>query len=584
MGHGCEQLNVFAFHKPDPQDGPEFFAALSVVGRFWKFSKNLSGAVAGVTLCFKKMEKPAPTDPELLNEWLGQHREAAFHALVARYAGLVYATAKRSCGGDDSLAAEASQLTFITLAQKAKSLTTCASLGGWLHATAAMQARNLLRKSQRESRKRHLLQAAMETESHRHHADSWQEMQPVLEGALAALSAKDREALILRFYRSLTVREIATTLGIATDAAQKRIDRATDRLRSKLACRGFQTSSSLSAAMLAGYAAEATAAPLSTSLLASKAITATAISTSTPLLITLAALMKSSSLIPPVLILIAATSWIVYQRQSISEVRSANATMEQTLVRVANQPRTVSVATDLGREKPTKAVQKVDSKSLQKADSIGGKQLIAKVAEMLGNRYDQKDPAWDFLKQQISSLSKEDLVAALDEVAAQNFHFLSRYFTNRDLLSALREIDPGLSLNRCGDLIINGDENLADNLTHTLKEWGKKDPQQAGAWLDQQIATGKYDSKRLDSKDCLRDMLEANLIDALLIKNNASAKVRLKSLSTEDRDAVALKLSAIYGHKAELVSLDSFSKQYGKQSSQLARDCYEILKGKNSEK
>ena len=534
-----------------------------------------------MTLSRQKMEKSAPTDPELLTEWLGQHREAAFHALVARYAELVYATAKRSCGGDDSLAAEASQLTFITLAQRAESLTTCASLGGWLHMTAVMQVRNLLRKSQRETRKRYLLQAAMETESHRHHADSWQEMQPVLEGALASFSAKDREALILRFYRSLTVREIAATLGIATDAAQKRIDRATDRLRSNLARRGFQTSSSLSAALLAGYAAEATAAPLSISLLASKAITAAAVSTSTPLLVTLAALMKSSSLIPPALVLIAATSWIAYQRHSLSEVRSVNATMEQTLVRVVNQPRTVSTATDLEREKPTKAVQKVDSKSVQKVDFIGGKQLIAQVAEMLGNQYNQKDPAWDFLKRQINSLSKEDLVAALNEVAAQNFHFISRYITNRDLLSALGEIDPELSLNRCGDVVINGDSNLADNLTHTLKEWGKKDPQQAGAWLDQQIATGKYDSKRLDGKDGLKNTLEATLIDALLIKNNAAAKVRMKSLSKEDRDAVTIKLSAIYGGKAELISLESFSKTYGNQSSQLARDCYEIIKGTN---
>jgi DNA-directed RNA polymerase specialized sigma24 family protein len=37
-------------------------------------------------------------------------------------------------------------------------------------------------------------------------------MQPVLDDALASFSTKDRVALILRFYHSLTVREIATTL------------------------------------------------------------------------------------------------------------------------------------------------------------------------------------------------------------------------------------------------------------------------------------------------------------------------------------------------------------------------------------
>ena len=519
----------------------------------------------------QKMEKPAASDPELLDEWLGQHREAAFHALVARYAGLVYATAKRSCG-DDSLAAEASQLTFITLAQKARSLTSCASLGGWLHATAIMQAKNLLRKSQRETRKRLLLQAAMETESHRHHADSWQEIQPVLDDALASLSTKDREALILRFYRSLTVREIAATLGIATNAAQKRIDRATDRLRSKLARRGFQSSSSLSAALLAGYAAEATAAPLSISLLASKAITAAALSTSTPLLITLAALMKSSSLIPPALILIAATSWIAYQRHSLSVVRSDNATMEQTLVQVANQPRTVSTATDFGREKLTKSVQK--------EDAIGGKQLIAQVAKMLSDRHAEDDPAWDFLKRQISLLSKEDLVAALDEVSVQNFHLVSRDTIYQSLLHALGKIDPELSLNHCGNLWIKGEPNVADYLTATLREWGKKEPQQAGAWLDQQITTGKYDSKRLDNKDSLRDQLEAALIDALILKNDAAAKVRLESLSKESRVAVTLKLSNTYWTKTtDPGSLEYFLHAYGEQSSRLVRDCYEIMKG-----
>jgi RNA polymerase sigma factor (sigma-70 family) len=524
------------------------------------------------------MENSAPSDPELLDEWLGKHREAAFHALVARYAGLVYATAKRSCR-DDSLAAEASQLTFITLAQKARSLTSCASFGGWLHVTAVMQAKNLLRKSQRETRKRLLLQAAMETESHQYHADSWQEMQPVLDDALASLSAKDRETLILRFYRSLTVREIATTLGIATDAAQKRIDRATDRLRSKLARLGFQTSSSLSAALLAGYAAEAQAAPLPVSLLASKAITAAAITTSTPLLITLGTLMKSSSLIPPALILIAATSWITYQHQSLSTVRSVNAKMEQTLVSVAKYPRTASsVATGLGREKPTQSVRHIRS--------IGGKKLIIQVAEMLNNRYAPDDPAWELFKQQIKSLSKEDLVAALDETAAQKLHTTSREQIEHDLLLALGEIDPELSLIRGDDLLMHGHENIEEIFPLMLKEWCMKEPQQAGAWLDQQIATGKYDSKRLDDKGCLRDQLETNMIDALLVKNNATAKVRLESLSKERLDTVTLGLSNTYWVKPddEPGSLDYFLLAYGDKSRSLVRDCYEIMKRKDPEK
>lgn len=127
----------------------------------------------------QNMEKAAPSDAELLAAWLGHQREPAFHALVARYAPLVHMAAKRT-SGDETVAAEASQLTFILLARKAKSLVSRSSLAGWLHLTAIMQAKNLLRQHRRESRKRQLLQSAMENESTPPSHDVWQEIQPLL--------------------------------------------------------------------------------------------------------------------------------------------------------------------------------------------------------------------------------------------------------------------------------------------------------------------------------------------------------------------------------------------------------------------
>ncbi|HEY1120767.1 MAG TPA: hypothetical protein VGE67_04170, partial [Haloferula sp.] len=61
------------------------------------------------------------TDAELLGAWLERRDEPSFHALVSRHAGLVLSAARRKCG-NDALAAEASQLTFILLARKAASL------------------------------------------------------------------------------------------------------------------------------------------------------------------------------------------------------------------------------------------------------------------------------------------------------------------------------------------------------------------------------------------------------------------------------------------------------------------------------
>ena len=257
------------------------------------------------------MHSSSLSDPDLLAQWLDHRREEAFRELVGRYAGLVHGSARRTCG-DDAMAAEVAQLTFIALARKAKSLTGCPSLAGWLHRTAILQARNQHRQATRESRKRHALQAAMEPPSPSPD-DAWLDLQPALDDALAALSAKDREALLLRFYRSLSVKEIAATLGIATDAAQKRIDRATDRLRGKLVSRGCQAGGSLSAVMLAGFASDAQAAAFAVPLFTAKAVAAGAVGsgafTATTAFLTASA-MKTTAVAVSLVIVLAAGAWL----------------------------------------------------------------------------------------------------------------------------------------------------------------------------------------------------------------------------------------------------------------------------------
>jgi RNA polymerase sigma factor (sigma-70 family) len=251
------------------------------------------------------MSGPGPSDSELLADWLDRHREPAFHALVERYAGLVHMAARRTCG-DESLAAEASQLTFIALARKARSLTGRTTLAGWLHVTAILQARNLLRQRRREIRKLHILRTHMENRPQASPAAEWQRIQPALDEALAALSTKDRETLLLRFYRSLSVREVGAALGIATDAAQKRLDRATEKLRHQLARRGCQVGGSLGAVMLAGFALDAQAALPSTSLLATKALAAAGTGTTATLTtIGIIAMTKKTAITAGVVVLLA---------------------------------------------------------------------------------------------------------------------------------------------------------------------------------------------------------------------------------------------------------------------------------------
>jgi RNA polymerase sigma factor (sigma-70 family) len=457
------------------------------------------------------MQTTGPSDSDFLAEWLRDHREPAFHALVARYAGLVHMAAKRTTG-DEALAAEASQLTFILLARKAKSLASRSSLAGWLHLTAVMQAKNLMRKNRREYRKRQHLLTAMETHAQSHASDPWQEMQPVLDEALAALSEKDREALLLRFYRSLTIREIAATLGIATDAAQKRIDRATERLRGKLAKRGCQAGGSLSAAMLAGFAADAQAAALPVSVLASKAIAAGTISTFSlsAIITTIAALMKSSSLIPPVVALIVAGAWTGTKYHSLSATEARNARLQDEIA--AARPAKTTAPLKL-----TKDDGPIDWQKLATEDDNG--------SEM--QRFQKR----------LKSMTREEMIAALDQIAALEVSKKRRGALEATVVSPLVRIDPESVLNLFTDRLRDDPNQQRLPLLAAFEIWAGREPGKATAWFDKQIAAGAFDGRALDRNrgSGVRYSFEGALLKVLLAFDSASAGRRLGAIPENER-------------------------------------------------
>ncbi|MCW1915164.1 sigma-70 family RNA polymerase sigma factor [Luteolibacter sp. GHJ8] len=249
------------------------------------------------------------SDAELLVKWLEQRSEQAFALLVRRYAGLVYHAALR-VGRDANLATEASQLTFITLARKAGTLACRDSLAGWLHVTGAMQARNLLQLAKRENRKRDELGQHLDAVNSEDNPQTiWKPLEPVLDEALAALSHADRHTILLRHYRSLSIREIATALSISVDAAQKRLDRAIERLRLQLTRRGCAPAAGLAAGLTHGLASNAEAS-LATANSLSASITTALRATPASSTFTLPALLmsKKPAIILATLALLIATS------------------------------------------------------------------------------------------------------------------------------------------------------------------------------------------------------------------------------------------------------------------------------------
>ncbi len=187
---------------------------------------------------------------KLLQDYADHGDEAAFRELVERYVDMVYSAAFRRVGGDTGLAQDVTQAVFTDLAHKASSLRKVELLGGWLHRHTGFVASNMVRSEQRRQIRE---QEAATMNATQDSAESiWQQMAPMLDDTIEHLEPEDRQAILLRFFERHDFRHIGSALGISDDAAQKRVSRALDKLRTLLTNRGVTLSAVLLGTLLAG--------------------------------------------------------------------------------------------------------------------------------------------------------------------------------------------------------------------------------------------------------------------------------------------------------------------------------------------
>jgi uncharacterized protein (TIGR03435 family) len=191
-------------------------------------------------------------DMALVREYAANQSEAAFATLVARYLNLVYSAALRKVG-DAHLAAEITQTVFIILARKAGSLNRKTILPGWLYRTTRFVAADALKELRRRQRRE--LEATMNSITDQTDAPAdavWEQLAPLLDEGMAQLRDTDRDAIVLRYFQNRTLQEVGNALGVEERAAQKRVARSLEKLRSFFAKRGI--------ALTAGIVASAVSA------------------------------------------------------------------------------------------------------------------------------------------------------------------------------------------------------------------------------------------------------------------------------------------------------------------------------------
>src|SRR5438876_440600 len=127
-------------------------------------------------------------------------------APVAGYINFVHTAALRLVGGDTQLAQDVTQMVFISLARKGRTLARGVMLGGWLHQHTYHVATKALRSERRrQSREREAVEMnALQDNS----GANWRQVAPVLDEAITRLGSEDRAAILLRFFEQRDFRAV----------------------------------------------------------------------------------------------------------------------------------------------------------------------------------------------------------------------------------------------------------------------------------------------------------------------------------------------------------------------------------------
>lgn len=262
------------------------------------------------------------SDHELVQAYAQRGDQAAFGRLVERHLPLVYSTARRRLG-DTGCVEDVVQQVFTLLATKASTLTGRVILAGWLYRTTSHLAARTQRSEERRLAREQTAVTHMDNPSIE---NTWREIAPELDQAMAALGEVDRDALVLRYFQNQSLRDVGRALGTSEDAAQKRIARALEKLRHILQQRGHPVSGPTLSAAILHCAVEPAPAALAQTI-STAALSSTALTVSTT---TANALIMNSSLLKPLLIgitTVSAAIGLVVQRHQVQSARAENAAL-----------------------------------------------------------------------------------------------------------------------------------------------------------------------------------------------------------------------------------------------------------------
>lgn len=198
-------------------------------------------------------------DDQLLARFFVDREDAAFATIVERYGPLVYGVCRRILP-DTNDAEDAFQATFLVLVRKGGTLRDPGRLASWLYGVAYRTARKLRAKAALRSRSERQA-SEMPTKSDVSEM-TYDELRAILDEEISRLPEKYALPLVLCYLEGKTNAQAAAQLGWPEGSISRRLSRARELLRSRLARRGLAMSVALIAAVFARPSAAAVPAGL----------------------------------------------------------------------------------------------------------------------------------------------------------------------------------------------------------------------------------------------------------------------------------------------------------------------------------
>jgi hypothetical protein len=228
--------------------------------------------------------------------------------------------------------------------------------------------------------------------------------------------------------------------------------------------------------------------------------------------------------------------WTIYQRREASELTSKTQALQQQIEK-AKSKNPASGATTTSSQKPKGKLKSSD-------DSIDWKSLAARMVELQKDDGHVDDEAVNRFEVRMEKMSREELIAALDEISTLGLDNEGKSLLEETLVEALIAKDPAYVLQRYADRIQNDDDGVGWQLSEALGAWSKIDLSAATAWFDKEIAAGRFESKSLDGQSETRLEFEAALLGELLSSNSKAATARVEALPKDLRSTAMQQIDA----------------------------------------